>query len=477
VGHAVSSPANRTHAWRPWMKASALVVLVNAAFLLLALWVAHLPREPLVARIRDAFASGELIENDWPWLESRRGFNQYLDCSILQMISNRDDHLWANAVAPLIYDRNRGETDRCATLHRLVDEGPNAAPYRVYRYTRYWHGYNPVTAALLWILDLGRVRTLLKITVYGALILLCVAAGTRQRGLAAIAAGITVTGLLFWALPYFGQSLSQAPGDIWVILGLACLLFWRERASRLDTLVPFCAAYGAGVVYLEFLTGQLPTAAGLLLPTAYLIARLRPEPENEPARAWRFALGGLLAFALGVALTVIIKQALAVAIVGPEALKSFLEYLHRYVNPSPGASLRHFGKTWSSPDDPLIWSSLKAVSAVLSQGYILTYGSRPGAIVLYAASALAWSAAGYLAFRKRVRWAVSDFLAFAAGVAVILAWTLSFQTHTTLHKWWMVRMLLVPLSLGWGALAWQVIAIPGQSRATAGGAPTAHGDS
>jgi hypothetical protein len=32
-----------------------------------------------------------------------------------------------------------------------------------------------------------------------------------------------------------------------------------------------------------------------------------------------------------------------------------------------------------------------------------------------------------------------------------------FQTHTTIHKWWMVRMLLVPLSLGWGALAWQLL--------------------
>src|SRR5206468_3545017 len=133
--------------------------------------------------------------------------------------------------------------------------------------------------------------------------------------------------------PYFGQSLSQAPGDAFVMLGRAGLLFWRERLSRLATLVPFCAAYGAGVVYLEFTTGQLPTAAGLLLPMAYLLARLRPEPENEPMRAWRFALAGLLAFSLGVALTVAIKQILAVAIVGPDALRTFLQYLRRYVNP------------------------------------------------------------------------------------------------------------------------------------------------
>ncbi len=473
---------------RPWMKAVALVALVNAGFLLLALWVALLPRERLVERIRDAFASGELIDNDWPWLESRRGFNQYNDCSVLQMISNRDDNLWANAVAPLIYNRNRGETDKCATLRSIVNEGPNTAPYLVSRYTRYWHGYNPVAAALLLAVDLGHVRKALKITLYSALVLLVLAAGTRHRGLFAVAAAITVTGVLFWALPYFGQSLSQAPGDIFVVVGLASLLFWRERLSRVATLVPFCAVYGAGVVYFEFLTGQLPTAAGLLLPTAYLIARLRPEPENEPARAWRFALAALLAFALGVALTVVLKQILVVAIVGPDAVGSFLEYLHRYVNPSPGASLRHFGETWSSPDDPLIWSSLKAVYAVLTQGYILAYGSHAGAIALYTASALAWLAAGYLAFRRRVEWAVSDFLGFAAGVAIILAWTLAFQTHATIHKWWMVRTLIGPLSFGWAALAWQLIPIAIQTGATSagqrvkfgsadvGGAPAARGD-
>lgn len=224
---------------RPWVRALALVVLANGAFLLLALGTARLPREPLTERIRNAFTTGELIDNDWPWLESRRGFNQYHDCTVLQMISNRDDHVWANAVAPLMYNRNRGETDRCATLRMLVNEGPGTAPYLVYRYTRYWHGYNPVTAALLWVFDLGHVRQVLKITLYGALVLLVVAAGTRHRGLFAVGTSISVTGALFWAVPYFGQSLTHGPGDIFVILGLGCLLFWRDRLTRLATLMSF----------------------------------------------------------------------------------------------------------------------------------------------------------------------------------------------------------------------------------------------
>lgn len=447
----------RLPAARPWVRAVTLVALVNTGFLLLGLWLARLPREPLRQRIRAAFANGDLIENDWPWLESRRGFNQYDDCAILQMISNRDDSLWANAVAPLIYNKGRDETDRCGTLHTLVTEGPSSAPHFVYRYTRYWHGYNPVAAVLLGMFDLGRVRTLLKITAYGTLVLLLLAAGTRDRELLAVAGGITLTGTVFWSLPYFGQSLSQAPGDIFVVLGIACLIFWRDYFSRLATLAPFCAVYGAGVVYFEFLTGQLPTAAGLLLPVAYLVARLAPEPADTPGRAWRFALAALLAFGVGGLLTIAIKQGLAVVIVGPGALRTFLEYLHRYASPSPQASLQHFGATWSSPDAPLVWSTLKAIYALLGQGYILTYGSHLAALVLYAVVGLSWIVAGYLALRRPEQWARSDWLAFAAGGAVVLAWACTFQTHTTIHRWWMVRMLIVPISFGWGALAWQLM--------------------
>jgi hypothetical protein len=93
------------------------------------------------------------------------------------------------------------------------------------------------------------------------------------------------------------------------------------------------------------------------------------------------------------------------------------------------------------------------------------YGSRPAAVLLYAAGALAWLTAAYLAFRRPARWASCDLLALAAGVGIVVVWTWSFQTHTTLHKFWMVRMLLVPLSMGWGALAWQLITNPIRDRA------------
>jgi hypothetical protein len=447
----------RPPAPRPWLRAVSLVALANAVFLLLGLWLAHQPREPLRQRIRTAFADGDLIENDWPWLDRRRGFDQYNDCSILQMITNDDDHALAAAVGPLIYNKNRGETDKCETLRHIVTEGPQAAPWLSFRYTRYWHGQDPVTAALLRLFDLGRARALLEAALYASLLLLPLAAGTGRRELLAVAGAIAVTGVLFWAVPYFGQSFTHAPGDILVVLGIVGLLFWRRRLAVPATLVPYSALYGAGAVYLEFLTGQLPTAAGLLLGSAYLIGRLRPAPDDRPRAAWRLALAALGGFIMGALLTVAIKQALAVAVVGPDALRSFAEYLGRYVNPSPGASLRHFGETWSSPGDPLLVSTPKAIYALLGEGYVLAYGSPAGALALYAASVLAWSAAVWLAFRRRAPEARSDLLALAAASGVWLVWACAFQTHTTIHKWWMVRMLLVPLSFGWGAVAWLVI--------------------
>jgi hypothetical protein len=390
------------------------------------------------------------VDKDYLGLDSRRGFHQFNDCLILQMLSGPDDALWAGALGPLHDKRNAESIAKCASLHTLVREGTAAHLYPMGRYTRYWHGYNPLAAGLLGAVDLWTARKVLKIGVYGALVLLGLAAGTQPRGLAAIACAISVTGLLFWALPYFGQSLAHAPGDMFVVLSLSCLLFGRQALSRRGTLVPFCAVYGAGVVYFEFLHGQVPIVLGILLPATYLMARLRPGEEREPARSWRFGLTGCLAFAAGGALTVAVKQILVAAIIGPGAARSVVEHLNRWTSSAPG--------------DPPLWAPLKSVARVLREGPVLTYGSREGAIALGVAAALAWSAAGYLALRARRGGALSDLLAFAAGAGIVPAWIWTFQAHTAVHKTLMVRMLIVPLSLGWGALAWQVVAPPVRSR-------------
>jgi hypothetical protein len=121
-------------------------------------------------------------------------------------------------------------------------------------------------------------------------------------------------------------------------------------------------------------------------------------------------------------------------------------------------------------------SSLKTLYVLLTQGHVLAYGSHVGALVLYGICLFTWLAAGSLAFARSLPGSRSDFLGCLAGVAIVAGWALAFQTHTTIHKWWMVRMLLVPLALGWGALGWQLLAPSSQAAtAEAGRLRAAHG--
>jgi hypothetical protein len=424
-----------------------LLVVLTANVLFLAVnlagWAA--PAEPLLERVRTAFATGDLLYDDWRPFDRWRGYNQYNDCIILLLATDRSAPLLSRAVGPVITSRGRSYSGYCETLAEVARAEPVVAKYRRARYARYWHGYVPVTVALLQVLELERARHVLKATVYAALLLLLVAAGGTHRGLRLVAGAIALTGLMFWGLPYFGQSPSHGPGDAFVILGIAALFVWREELSRISLLVPFCAAYGAGVVYLEFLTGLLPTAAGLLIPTVYLIAASRRMHGDPPGPAWRNAILALLAFSLGAGLTFIMKQVFAVTFLGWDVMAAVMNQLQLWTGLRASSTV--------APSDGRFFMPLMTV---LGKGaHVLTYGSKTGAAALFAASTLAWVAAAWLALRSRERGRLSDFAAFAAGTAVIAGWILLFPSHTYVHTF-MVRMFMVPIALGWAALAWQV---------------------
>jgi hypothetical protein len=427
-------------------RAVVVVAALNAVFLALAWWTATRPRDPLIARVKEAFASGELVDEDYLPLDGRRGFHQYNDCLILQMITNPDPQTWLNAVAPLVYVENMDTWEgQCATLHRLVEDGRSRSRYLPHRYARYWHGCSVIAAALLQWLSLTHVRRGLELAVYGGLAGL-LAAAFGHRGLFAVATAIAVTGASVWAVPYFGQSLNDGPGDVFVLLGIGAFLFWRERLSALAAFIPFCAAYGAMMGYIEMFTGVTATAAGLLFPLAYVVTLSRHRDASAP-RAWGFAIAGLGAFALGSLFTVAMKLVLSAVFLGQEAASTFLGHLKYYTSPHLGVGGR---------------PSLTApFAALLRQGPVLTYGSESGALLLYAGAALTWLTAGGLALRRRGIRPLSDLLAFAVGAAAMPLWVLLFPTHTVVHSWLNVRLLIVPISLGLAAVAWHLTAARG----------------
>jgi hypothetical protein len=430
---------------RTWLLAVAAIIVANGFFLVFNLLGALLPTEPVTLAVRTAFAEGELGLEDWLPFDHRLGFNQYNDCSILLMGLNREGPALQRAVGQRLTFRSERWAGFCRTLYETVHEDPVARQYSNLPYSRYWHGYVPVTMTALQAMGIESYRRVLQGSVAGALLLLLLAAWYRSPSMMPIAASVVVLGALFWALPYYAQSPSHAPGDSFMLLGLAVLLACPDRLRRSERFLPFCAVYGAGIVYLEFLTGQLPAAAGLLLPIAYLMATTGPAAAPS-LHGWRFAAAGLLAFGVGVGLTVVIKQALVLAILGPEEWDAFLNRLVRWT----GATA---DPRYPPPNDRLVTPLL----ALMRSGGWLTYQSRPAAVALFGSAVAAWAAAAWFVGRTpagggRAR---SDFFAFAAGAAIIPAWVFVLPTHTVEHSSWMVRILLVPIALGWAALFWQ----------------------
>jgi hypothetical protein len=429
----------------PVARTFVVVLSLNAVFFSLAIWVARLPREPFVARVREAFAIGELGNDDYLPFDSHRGYHQYNDCLILQMITNGDHAVLANAVAPLVYVANVDTwNDQCATLRQLIDKPQDRSQYALRRYARYWHGYNPIVAALLLKFNLTDVRRALKLAVYAALVVLVATAGGANRALFAAVAAIAATGAAFWGIPYFGQSLHDGPGDTFVVLGIASLLLFRKHLSRMATFVPFCAAYGASLAYLEMFTGLLPTGAAWMFAIAYLAAASSPHLDTTLRHAWTFAIAGLIAMTLGAAATVAIKLALSVMFLGHEAANVFAGHLKVYMSPYAG------------PDGSS--TVIAPFAALIRAGSGLTYGSRSGATVLFGGAALAWLIALYLTLRRHSLRRSSDFLAFIVAAAAMPLWVLLFQYHTGVHAFLTVRLFIIPISLGLAAMVWQLSA-------------------
>ncbi|HKY60754.1 MAG TPA: hypothetical protein VJP59_07055 [Gemmatimonadota bacterium] len=422
-------------------------------FLGLGLATTSLPREPFRERIRQAFADGALVEEDWLPFDAWRGSHQYDECVIFQMLANPAELGLADALGPTAYSLDETYSQKCLTLHRLVVERVDPSVMLSSRYTRYWHGTMPVAAGLLLAMDLESSRKVLKAAAYGALLLLLGLALLSTTGPPRwVGSSAALCGLLFWGLPYFGQAFSRAPGDILVVLGLCGLLVWRRGLDDRTRLVPYACAFGAGIAYLEFLTGQLPTAGGFMFAFAYAL-KLRSGTKSRRS-AWIHAGVGLVAFALGAGVTVALKQVLALAVLGTEGLEAFAGNLRLYLQPAVS-------------DEYSLPGFLLPLGRFFRQGVALTHGSAAGATLLFLLSTLAWVVASGLALARALRGprslaAVSDQLALLTGAAVVFAWIFLFQHHTFIHASMMVRISIVPIALGWAALVWQLQSGPGR---------------
>lgn len=369
------------------VRAFVAVLLLNALFLFLALYSASIPSERVASAARHAFETGALTDDDYLIGDRKRGFHQNNDCAIIQLIVN-DVSLFDDALAPLIRS-DRAWSAMCAALRGIVFDGRTDFEAS-FGYTRYWHGYVPIATFLLSVFDLDVARTVLKFLVYLSLLMLGVSALRAPTEVRIFAWSVAVAAALFWAVPYFGQSLAHAPGDAFLMLGLAGFLFFSDRMSVRRALLPYSAVYGAGVAYLEFWTGQLPTAAGFLFAAAYLVAVARRADGERLIDAWVAAGASVLAFLAGAGFTVASKQALAIMFTDAPVLALFMEQLSYY----SGAALSDGSRANS-------WGRLSGFLRLLRSSSTLTCWSGAGALCLGIGVMGAWCGAGLLAWYRR----------------------------------------------------------------------------
>ena len=437
-----------------WLRALILVVVLNSIFFVLLGLAAKLPGTAFNARVGDAFAVGALNRDvDYAFFDSRIGVHQYTDCLILQLLINSENDWVRRALGPKVYFQ-QNYLHACDTLFRLAHDSRASETLDSFRYTRYWHGYYPTSALLLSWFDLQTVRMILKTALYLALLTLPFAAGLRDGATFFLALSITIAGLFFWGVPYYGQSLSHGLGDTVVIAGIALFLLLRRWTSRPSGIILYSAAFGASVTFVDFLMGLLPIAGSYLFAAAFLVTRQKSDPKPYDA-SLKSAAMALISFAMASLLTVLIKQALAVIMVGPEAVQAFTGSLASY------SAARDIGANRIS----LIYQAFEKM--IFTSSDVLTHGNLGAAHVLLAATGLAWVAATLLAcINRRDRHAAMQLTAFLLALSPTAMWVGILPNHTIEHSFFISRILVIPISLGWTALLCQMLAA--KNRVTVG---------
>jgi hypothetical protein len=429
----------------PWHLVLLISIVANITFFALALLSTAISHDTLTERILRGFESGSLpVETDLRFETWMLGN----ECLILQMILNEDDDRLRQALGPKVYYRD-DDSRQCYLVRDLIRHGHAEEARDSFRYTRYWHGHNTTAAAFLSTIDFASLRFVLPLMAYGSIAALALTGLLAVHRLRIFGVSLAISSAAFWALQYFAHSLGHGPADTVFVLGFVLLFLRFGNGRTVNGYVASCAAFGAVITYMEFFTGQLPTAAALLLPFGYFIGS-QGEPAPAPQQKWEQALSGLVAFTVAAALTVAIKQLLAYLYFGTDALTAFTDNLYTYT--------QNLDQMGFQNQDNRLKSIIYAVGGMIWKwGKVLTYNSDVAAAALFFTTALAWLGAAFGAWRSKSVALRSEFLVCLLGAGVIIAWIAVFPYHTLGHGWFMIRMMLAPIALGWTVLiiAWQ----------------------
>ena len=287
--------------------------------------------------------------------------------------------------------------------------------------------------------ELRTLRRMIVGAVWVAIGLLALAAGRSGTYVRRTGLTIAITAATVWAVPYFSPGLTQGPGDALLILGLVGLAAWPRMAVQPGTLVPCAAGFGALVGFFEMMTGQYPVAAAWLAALVLAARRDRGRPDDGSAPTT--ALAAVAVFSLAAAATTAAKHVAADLLTEPQGRgDTFLGQARLYMG-VPKSDANGAG---------LLLPFLR----LMQKSKMLSFGRTKAGSALMVATGLAWLAAAIRGWRGR-RTAPGRDVLLLAGVALTpVAWVLALPQHMYMHAEFMVRILVIPISLAPLALIW-----------------------
>ena len=437
------------------------IAIATTAFLMVNycanLLISLFGRDAVKEHVAAAFTNGDLDLPESRPLDSGMGVHQTNDCLIFDMASRPATqmplYLFA-ASATAQY--NVTSAERCEYFRNWVLEDPTT-PSGEGIYYRYIHGYRLVAVVLLSLFSVVDARLIMKVSSYGVFIALCLfnawalyrrvkASDRRQQSLGNVIAasnelayvGIGLSALLFFGLPYFGQSISHAPAL--VTLGVF-LILWSRRDLRgelnLQRMTRMVIVFSLFTAYFEFLTGYVPVACVVLCLLAGISDRKTRfvEPLTIFGRlvAIEFAFMATLlaAFMLHLVFTAVFTS-------DPEVLSGFFAQLAFRMS-------TQVSKTSAAGDGTGVPGLTlgDVIDRLLGQiPHIGVPDQFTGLTTLLIAFGLVLFGLGEVWFSNSDRDSKWRALVIASALVPLALWVIAFKNHTFVHARFMVRILV-----------------------------------
>ncbi|MGD9153177.1 MAG: hypothetical protein PVG30_05945 [Gammaproteobacteria bacterium] len=424
-----------------------------ALFFALNLLVTAMPLHNYKNHIKQAFVGGDLTPSDHGGFDSFRGQHQYEDCLILQEGLKLSPSFLQNAINGPKYG-----LEKCQSLQTLAlgdkkntPKGTSffstgkeylqyinsVIPDKPILYYQYLHGPRTLAVFSVSLAPLRIVRFAYQNTIYMlifviSLYILLAKQFIRPRNIV-FAVVFFIIFSFFHGVNFFGMNLTHGPGDIIVFVTFLLLLIFLNKENKQPFLYTLIVS-GAFTAYFEHLVGILPGVVCMASIATFLYHFAAGLDFKDALKI--FAVGTLCIFAgfLITYFSFIIVKILFTGYSWQMFHGNFGLRVSREVNQNP-------------------INYLNAIKMVWSEIYWIAGGNRTLARFMTMFAFFGMIGVGILNLIKpKIISRKNNYnttVALALLVWVIVAfWYFIFENHTTIHPWFMDRLVSFPILSG-----------------------------